>query len=118
MALVLTLRISFEEEILVPVVGPETTNVVLWRCIPAGTWLSSGSSDDELGLPPTFSGEEKRSTVDLAAETSGSGAEGFGEMLGFENEIPSYDSFEFGLMVTRLAIVITVATMTAEILWR
>ncbi|KAF2324860.1 hypothetical protein GH714_018147 [Hevea brasiliensis] len=68
---------SFEEEILVPVVGPETTNVECYGGVsqPELGYLLE-ASDDELGLPPTFSGEEKRSTVDLAAETSGSGAEG------------------------------------------
>lgn len=84
---------SFEEEILVSVPGPVTHTDT---CQPELGYLLE-ASDDELGLPPTFSGEEKISAVDLAAEASVSGAADFGEILGFEDGIPSYDSCEFGL---------------------
>lgn len=89
---------SFEEEILVPVAGtvPTATDVTVCGESQLELGYLLEASDDELGLPPTFSGE-KVSAVDLAPVTSGSGATGFGEMLGFEDEILSYDSFEFGL---------------------
>ncbi|XWS60945.1 hypothetical protein CRYUN_Cryun07bG0082400 [Craigia yunnanensis] len=90
---------SFEEEILV------TTRALL-----PGITSNSGesgpelgflleASDDELGLPPSFSsveGEQKFGTVDVE-EVVGSGAVGFGEMIGYEFPIPSYESFEFGI---------------------
>lgn len=89
---------SFEEEILVPDFGTGTANA---ESCGVGSQPELGylleASDDELGLPPTFSGEEKSSEVNLAAETGGSGAASFCEMIEFENEIPSFDSFEFGL---------------------
>lgn len=92
---------SFEEEILVadPALGPAVVEVTS-HC--GGSQPDLGylleASDDELGLPPTFSSgdEEKIGAVDFEV-VSGSGAVGFGEMLGFEHEIASYDSFEFGL---------------------
>uniref|UniRef100_A0A2C9WGU7 Uncharacterized protein n=1 Tax=Manihot esculenta TaxID=3983 RepID=A0A2C9WGU7_MANES len=84
---------SCKKEILVSVPGPVTHTDT---CQPELGYLLE-ASDDELGLPPTFSGEEKISAVDLAAEASVSGAADFGEILGFEDGIPSYDSCEFGL---------------------
>ncbi|KAJ9174058.1 hypothetical protein P3X46_017130 [Hevea brasiliensis] len=89
---------SFEEEILVPVPGAVMAYVAAGggECQPDLGYLLE-ASDDELGLPPTFSSEEKNGEVDLAAETSASSAAGFGEMLGLEEEIPSYDTFELGL---------------------
>ncbi|KDP20111.1 hypothetical protein JCGZ_05880 [Jatropha curcas] len=91
---------SFEEEILVPS-GPNTevSDVTTYG---GGSQPDLGylleASDDELGLPPTFSGEEEKvSAVDLDPELSASGATGFGNMAGFEDDIPSYDSFGFGL---------------------
>ncbi|XP_050203818.1 uncharacterized protein LOC126653870 [Mercurialis annua] len=107
---------SFEEEMLVPVADMETVN-------PAGVMLCGGcsqpdlgyllkASDDELGLPPSFSGEEDKVSVtdftaDTETETSRSGcgsAGGFGEMLGFEKKIPNYDSFEFGFGVDSVSL--------------
>ncbi|XVF09619.1 hypothetical protein REPUB_Repub07fG0109500 [Reevesia pubescens] len=90
---------SFEEEILVPAQAP----------VPVMTSNSGESqpelgflfeaSDDELGLPPSFSfveEEPKFQTVDVE-EGEGSGGVGFGEMMGYEFPIPSYESFEFGI---------------------
>ncbi|XP_022736763.1 uncharacterized protein LOC111289749 [Durio zibethinus] len=87
---------SFEEEILVPAQVP----------VPVMTSHSGESqpelgflleaSDDELGLPPSFSSleeEQKFGTVNVE-EGGGSGAAGCGEMLGYEFPIPSYESFE------------------------
>ncbi|XVE58759.1 hypothetical protein DITRI_Ditri04bG0195000 [Diplodiscus trichospermus] len=90
---------SFEEEILVPAQAP----------IP-GMTLDSGesrpelgflleASDDELGLPPSFSsveGEKEFGTVDVE-EGIESGSVGFGEMMGYEFPNPSYESFDIGI---------------------
>ncbi|WKA08145.1 hypothetical protein VitviT2T_025892 [Vitis vinifera] len=88
---------SFEEEILVPPAGLELASVCgdsqpglgyLWE-----------ASDDELGLPPTdgASGEENKiEAADLEANSSGFFGHG-GDVFGFDDEIPSYDSFEFGI---------------------
>ncbi|EEF29720.1 uncharacterized protein LOC8268650 [Ricinus communis] len=96
---------SFEEEILVPVIDNDTVDTSGCR---SGSQPDLGylleASDDELGLPPTFPGEEEKvNPVNLAGERkaetdmAGSGADGsLGEILGFENEISSYDAFEFG----------------------
>lgn len=91
---------SFEEEILIP--SPALAVLDL----PSDSGESQpelgyllGASDDELGLPPTItSGEEARiEAVDF--ETGSSDAVGLDGILGFENEMRSYDSFEFGLGV-------------------
>ncbi|OMP06566.1 hypothetical protein CCACVL1_01506 [Corchorus capsularis] len=90
---------SFEEEILVPTETP----------VPVMTSDSGESrpdlgflleaSDDELGLPPSFSlvePEQKPGTVDVE-EGGGLGAVGYGEMMGYEFPIPNFESFEFGI---------------------
>nr|XP_023925301.1 uncharacterized protein LOC112036706 [Quercus suber]POE94823.1 hypothetical protein CFP56_78493 [Quercus suber] len=93
---------SFEEEILVPApaaVVDQTSDS--GESQPELGYLLE-ASDDELGLPPTTSsGEEvKIEAVDFEASSAGPEAVGLdGILLGFENEIPSYDSFEFGIGV-------------------
>ncbi|CAI8583923.1 unnamed protein product [Vicia faba] len=59
------------------------------------------ASDDELGLPPPgypsvheIVHEEKKDETDLARVLSDSS--GIGELWEFENQIPSYDSFDLG----------------------
>ncbi|CAK7349742.1 unnamed protein product [Dovyalis caffra] len=89
---------SFEEEILVGAPVPEMSLHSGGSQPDLGYLLEA--SDDELGLPPTFtSGEDKSAAAVsvVSAEEEGPGTVGFGWMLGFENEIPNYDSFEFGL---------------------
>ncbi|XP_022735040.1 uncharacterized protein LOC111288422 [Durio zibethinus] len=58
------------------------------------------ASDDELGLPPptvtTTGGEEVRSEVAELPRVF-SDSSGIGELWGFEDQIPNYDSFEFGI---------------------
>ncbi|KAG2666758.1 hypothetical protein I3843_15G077000 [Carya illinoinensis] len=56
------------------------------------------ASDDELGLPPSgsSSGEEVQNLetdlIRVPPDTSG-----IGELWGFEDQIPNYDAFEFGV---------------------
>jgi hypothetical protein len=55
------------------------------------------ASDDELGLPPPgypSVHEEKKDETELARVLSDSS--GIGELWEFENQIPSYDSFDLG----------------------
>lgn len=90
---------SFEEEIHVGVPVPDMLSDSGGSQTDLGYLLEA--SDDELGLPPTFAvGEEKdaAAVAVLPAEEEGPGTVGFVEMLGFQDEIPSYDSFEFGLV--------------------
>ncbi|XVF03409.1 hypothetical protein REPUB_Repub04eG0258900 [Reevesia pubescens] len=58
------------------------------------------ASDDELGLPPpasfTTGTEEGRSEVTELVRVD-SDSSGIGEFWGFHDEIPNYDSFEFGI---------------------
>lgn len=93
---------SFEEEILVPAPAPAAPAVIDQTSDSGESQPELGylleASDDELGLPPTTSsGEEvKIEAVDFEA-SSAVGLDGI--LLGFENEIPTYDSFEFGIGV-------------------
>ena len=93
---------SFEEEILVPAPAPAVPAVIDQTSDSGESQPELGylleASDDELGLPPTTSsGEEvKIEAVDFEA-SSAVGLDGI--LLGFENEIPTYDSFEFGIGV-------------------
>ncbi|PKI31483.1 uncharacterized protein LOC116189120 [Punica granatum] len=84
---------SFEEEILVPAQPP----VALDRA-DAQTELGYllEASDDELGLPPSFGPleDERKSEAAEAPATSGFG---FNDSLGFDDELPNYDSFELGM---------------------
>ncbi|KAG6627456.1 uncharacterized protein LOC122295514 [Carya illinoinensis] len=91
---------SFEEEILVA--APELAPVVLDQTSDSGdSQLELGylleASDDELGLPPTISPKEETKIEAVDFETSSSGATGWTGLLGFESEIPNYDTFEFGV---------------------
>lgn len=97
---------SFEEEILVSLSGTASPETEAEATSVGGEGEGSHpdlgylfeASDDELGLPPTFSGEEEKvSGQDVTSETSGSDVAGIGEILGFGDQIPSYDSFDFGL---------------------
>lgn len=97
---------SFEEEILVPAPAPAAPAVIDQTSDSGESQPELGylleASDDELGLPPTTSsGEEvKIEAVDFEASSAGPETVGLdGILLGFENEIPSYDSFEFGIGV-------------------
>ncbi|XP_022754840.1 uncharacterized protein LOC111303083 [Durio zibethinus] len=90
---------SFEEEILVP-----TKATLPVMSSDSGDFRPElgfllEASDDELGLPPSFSSveeEQKVGTVDVE-EGGGLGAVGFGETMGYEFPIPSYESLEFGI---------------------
>ncbi|KAF5745271.1 hypothetical protein HS088_TW07G00854 [Tripterygium wilfordii] len=55
------------------------------------------ATDDELGLPPTFtSGEEfKNEVIELVRASSDSS--GIDEFWGFDDQIPSYESFMLGV---------------------
>lgn len=80
---------SFEEEILHP--QPESDSGELGYLLEA--------SDDELGLPPAISpsGEKPNNQANDETITNlPSEASGFGNNVGFENELPSYDPFGFG----------------------
>ncbi|WCJ21973.1 hypothetical protein M5689_004083 [Euphorbia peplus] len=93
---------SFEEEILVSLSGPPSLESTDVSPVGEGSQPDLGylfeASDDELGLPPTFTGdEEKISGEDVTVEISGSGAGSIGDILGFDEQISSYDSFDLGL---------------------
>jgi hypothetical protein len=85
---------SFEEEILVlptSAIGSGESRNELGYLLEA--------SDDELGLPPSFSsGDDAKNTSPFVDLTTGDGSGSFvgleGVMLEYEDEIPSYDSFE------------------------
>ncbi|TKY69364.1 hypothetical protein E2542_SST05637 [Spatholobus suberectus] len=84
---------SLQEEIAAPFVDPTSASGESQPQI--GFLLEA--SDDELGLPPTGSSldpEEKNEEAELVRVASDSS--GIGELWGFENQIPSYDSFELG----------------------
>ncbi|OIT19077.1 PREDICTED: uncharacterized protein LOC109221904 [Nicotiana attenuata] len=71
---------SFEEEIVHPSTQPAQSDL--------GYLLEA--SDDELGLPPPVSASDYH--VNAKTETPENAAG-----IGFENELPSFDSFEFGM---------------------
>ncbi|KAF5469040.1 hypothetical protein F2P56_013141 [Juglans regia] len=84
------------------VAAPELAPAVLDQTYDSGeSQLELGylleASDDELGLPPTISPEEETKIEAVDFDTSSLGAAGLTGFLGFENEIPNYDSFEFGV---------------------
>lgn len=89
---------SFEEEIHVPELAPEAMHVTSdsGESQPELGYLL-GASDDELGLPPTGGSLEEAKIEAVEFERSSSDAVGFDGMLLFGDEIPSYDSFEFGI---------------------
>ncbi|XP_010265159.1 PREDICTED: uncharacterized protein LOC104602976 [Nelumbo nucifera] len=93
---------SFEEEISLPTSLPSETETDITPQSDSGESQPDlgyllGASDDELGLPPTFSpssGEEK-SEEDILRVSSD--AVGYDKFWGFEDEIPVYDSLCFGI---------------------
>ena len=54
------------------------------------------ASDDELGIPPSTTTSPSDRSVEWVRVLSNSGAE-LSELWGFEDQIPSYDSFDFGI---------------------
>ncbi|KAF8022516.1 hypothetical protein BT93_F0130 [Corymbia citriodora subsp. variegata] len=90
---------SFEEEILVP-----QAESVLDLCLEVAETRSElgyllEASDDELGLPPSFSSsaedDGKVADGELPAAPCTSAGFGFCETMTLENEMTGYDSFEF-----------------------
>lgn len=58
------------------------------------------ASDDELGLPPpgaTTTGSEEVKSMMTELMRVDSDSSGVGELWGFEDPIPNYDTFEFGI---------------------
>lgn len=90
---------SFEEEISQPAPEMQVTSVSGESQPELGYLLEA--SDDELGLPPTAGAgavEEARiEAVDFGGSAEGGVLAGNSGMLLFEDEIPGYDSFEFGI---------------------
>ncbi|XP_010263565.1 PREDICTED: uncharacterized protein LOC104601793 [Nelumbo nucifera] len=91
---------SFEEEISLPPsqLPPEVEVAHSTESQPDLGYLLE-ASDDELGLPPTFSsssGEEEKNEEDDILCVS-SDAIGFDQIWGFDDDIPSYDSLGFGI---------------------
>lgn len=91
---------SFEEEMLVPAPVPAVLDAT---SDPGESQPDLGylleASDDELGLPPTISAAEEPKIEAVEFESSSSDGVGLYGMLGFQNELLSYDSFELGLAV-------------------
>ncbi|EXB56932.1 hypothetical protein L484_019977 [Morus notabilis] len=88
---------SFEEEISQPVPEMQVTSDSGQSQPELGYLLEA--SDDELGLPPTAVDFEEAKIEAVVFESSSDGVvlDGNSGMLLFEDEIPSYDSFEFGI---------------------
>lgn len=55
------------------------------------------ASDDELGLPPTVAESQAQNQPTNMSGGNEEGVNGPRNMVGFEHELPSYDSFELGL---------------------
>ncbi|GLT33657.1 hypothetical protein SLA2020_082230 [Shorea laevis] len=87
---------SFEEEISVPAQVPVVALDSGESKSDLGFLLEA--SDDELGLPPSFPAADEPKAEAFDLEASEGGAVALGEMLGFEEEILSYDSFELGIV--------------------
>ncbi|XP_019069696.1 uncharacterized protein [Solanum lycopersicum] len=83
---------SFEEEILHPSTQPSPQTFIDLTFSDSGRTQSDlgyllEASDDELGLPPSFSPERN---VDSESR--------LGNTIGFENELLRHDSFDFGML--------------------
>lgn len=91
---------SFEEEILVAAPAQEVPDLASDS---GDSQQELGylleASDDELGLPPTVSSGEEAKIEAVDFENNSSDVVGLGGLLGYENEMPSYDSFELGVGV-------------------
>lgn len=88
---------SFEEEILVT--GPAQTTVTSdsGESRPELGYLLE-ASDDELGLPPSFSSENEQKVEAFDLKTNESGPVNFDDFaVGFDDEILSYDPYRFGI---------------------
>nr|GMC69528.1 uncharacterized protein LOC109164504 [Ipomoea batatas] len=90
---------SFEEEILHPAPAEQTV-VDLASSHSGESQPDLGflleASDDELGLPPTVPSPEKQGTNDDVADLP-AGAAVLDNLMGFEGELTSYDSFDLGI---------------------
>lgn len=95
---------SFEEEILhpAPPLSDEQTVIDLPSSDSGESQPDLGflleASDDELGLPPTVSSPEKQGTNDAADLPAGASV--LDNLIGFENDLTSYDSFDLGIAGT------------------
>ncbi|KAH7832803.1 hypothetical protein Vadar_000116 [Vaccinium darrowii] len=89
---------SFYEEI-----SPPTVNLTSHPGeSPAGFGFLLEASDDELGLPPantTPATEQERKKEDELERVSSNSSGELSELWRFDDQIPSYDSFDFGLAV-------------------
>ncbi|XP_058088192.1 uncharacterized protein LOC131235094 [Magnolia sinica] len=88
-----TVMKSFEEEITSSFPPPPASASDSGESQPDLGYLLE-ASDDELGLPPTASSgaETEEDILRGPSETFG-----FGQIWGFDDEIPSYDALEFGI---------------------
>ncbi|XP_059655523.1 uncharacterized protein LOC132302631 [Cornus florida] len=92
---------SFEEEISVSPAPP--ANVVDLTSDAGDSQPELGylleASDDELGLPPsTASSSEAENNEETELVRVPTDSTGLGELWGFDDEIPSYDSFGLGIV--------------------
>lgn len=89
---------SFEEEIRVPAPAPAVAGMTSdsGESQPELGYLLE-ASDDELGLPPTVRAGDEVKIEAGEFERSCSEAVGLDGMLGFEDEVPGYDSYGFGV---------------------
>ncbi|TYJ19410.1 hypothetical protein E1A91_A09G189000v1 [Gossypium mustelinum] len=85
---------SFEEEIVVPAQATLPVTSLETRKSKPDLGFLLEASDDELGLPPSFSSVEQGVDIEGSVEL---GADGIEEMMGYEFPIPSYGSFDFGI---------------------
>ncbi|KAL3529336.1 hypothetical protein ACH5RR_008658 [Cinchona calisaya] len=89
---------SFEEEILQtsPAQPHPPVNSVSGESQPDLGYLLE-ASDDELGLPPAVSEAQAQNQPVNTSDGNEEAANGLANVVGIEDELPSYDSFELGL---------------------
>lgn len=89
---------SLEEEIFMPAQPPAVLDLAL-DMAEAQNELGylQEASDDELGLPPSFGPSEDELKREAADPDTSSIDLALNDSLGFENELPYYDSFDLGL---------------------
>ncbi|XP_023538923.1 uncharacterized protein LOC111799678 [Cucurbita pepo subsp. pepo] len=86
---------SFADEIS-PVSSPPSLPAAIDESLPELGYLLV-ASDDELGLPPSEASTSHGGEAEAAELTRASSeSSGMGEIWGFEDAIPSYESFELG----------------------